>query len=61
MNRRRKGVAGIKAKQAKQDVLKAEGEKIQNEEFAHMEAQAGFWLVHLEIYKINRVEWSREI
>ena len=43
MNRRRKGVAGIKAKQAKQDVLKAEGEKIQNEEFAHMEAQASFW------------------
>ena len=42
MNRRRKGVAGIKAKQAKADVLKAEGEKIQNEEFAHMEAQAGF-------------------
>ena len=46
MNRRRKGVAGIKAKQAKADVLKAEGEKIQNEEFAHMEAQAGFLLVN---------------
>ena len=46
MNRRRKGVAGIKAKQAKADVLKAEGEKIQNEEFAHMEAQARFWLAN---------------
>ena len=55
MNRRRKGVAGIKAKQAKQDVLKAEGEKIQNEEFAHMEAQAGFWLVEGKIHKLVRV------
>ena len=53
MNRRRKGVAGIKAKQAKQDVLKAEGEKIQNEEFAHMEAQAGFyWSIIRDIWAI---------
>jgi len=53
MNRRRKGVAGIKAKQAKQDVLKAEGEKIQNEEFAHMEAQFEKFKERLEHFAKN--------